>query len=482
MADTSKRTPYLPERLKRAQWVGLLLALLVFSFPLAAQYLGAPLPGLSEAGHRIFAVFLLAIVLWVSEAIPLHATATIIILLEILFISDKSLLPLPEGFAGTSYKGIFATLADPILMLFLGGFFLADGAAKFDLDRNLARVLLKPFGTSPKMIMLGLMLITAVFSMFMSNTATTATMMVVVLPVISQLPAGDRMKISLALCIPIAANVGGIGTPIGTPPNAIALGALAKEGYTIGFLEWMMMAVPFVIVILLAAWLLLLVLFRSRQRSIELKIDSRFVTTWPAWVFYVTAAVTIILWLTEKLHGMSSSVIGFVPVTVLLATRVFTAKDLQSIQWHVLWLVSGGIALGLGVGASGLDVWLIGLVSWESLPVSLLAGVLALVALVFSTFISNSATANLLVPIGISLALSPAVDISPIIAGVFIALGASLAMALPVSTPPNAIAVSTGMVRTKDMALVGVLLGGFGWVLFVLAAPWVWKAMGMFGA
>jgi len=239
------------------------------------------------------------------------------------------------------------------------------------------------------------------------------------------------------------------------------------------------MAVPFVIVILLAGWLLLLLLFRSQQRSIELKIDSRFVTTWPAWVFYVTAAGTIILWLTEKLHGMSSSVVGFVPVSVLLATRVFTAKDLQSIQWHVLWLVAGGIALGLGVGASGLDGWLIGLVSWESLPVSVLAGVLALVALVFSTFISNSATANLLVPIGISLALSPAVEISPILAGVFIAIGASLAMALPVSTPPNAIAISTGMVRTKHMALIGILLGGLGWVLFVLVAPKVWEVMGM---
>ena len=482
MANTSKRTPYIPESLKRTQWIGLVIALVVFLIPLGAQYFGAPFPGLSEAGHRIFAVFLLAIVLWVSEAVPLHATATIIILLEILFISDKSLLPLPEGFSGASYKSIFATLADPILMLFLGGFFLADGAAKFDLDRNLARVLLKPFGTNPRMIMLGLMLITAIFSMFMSNTATTATMMVVVLPVIGQLPAGDRMKISLALCIPIAANVGGIGTPIGTPPNAIALGALAKAGYTIGFLEWMIMAVPFVLVILLAAWFLLLVLFRSKERSIELQIDSRFVTTWPAWVFYVTAAATILLWLTEKLHGMSSSVVGFVPVAVLLATRVFTAKDLQGIQWHVLWLVAGGIALGLGVGASGLDTWLIGLVSWESLPAYALAGVLALVALVFSTFISNSATANLLVPIGISLALSPAVEISPVLAGVFIAIGASLAMSLPVSTPPNAIAISTGMVRTKDMVIVGVLVGGLGWLLFVLLAPWAWKTMGVLGA
>jgi len=479
MAGRSKRQTHDPERLKRGQRIGLLLAFVAFLVPLGAQTLGMPLPGLSEAGHRIFSVFLLAIVLWVSEAIPLHATATIIILLDILFISDKSLLPTPEGFDPTPYKTFFATLANPILMLFLGGFFLADGAAKFDLDRNLARVLLKPFGTSPRKIMLGLMLITAVFSMFMSNTATTATMMMVVLPVIHNLRSDDRLRVGLALCIPIAANVGGIGTPIGTPPNAIALGALLKAGINIGFLQWMIMAVPFVVILLLIAWGLLLVLFPSKEKAIELKIESRFATSWSAKVFYVTAAATIILWLTEKLHGMSSSVVGFVPVVVLLSTRVFTTKDLQSIQWHVLWLVAGGIALGAGVGASGLDVWLIGLVAWEQVPAGMLVAVLALVALVFSTFISNSATANLLVPIGITLALSPTVELSPGMAGVFIALGASLAMALPVSTPPNAIAVSTGTVRTKDMALVGVLTGAIGLLIFVLAAPTVWRMLGV---
>ena len=477
MATHIKRQTGAPERLKRSQWIGLVAALVVFLIPLGAQYLGVPFPGLSEPGHRILAVFLLAIVLWVSEAIPLHATATIIILLEILFISDKSLLPIPEGFEPKTYQSIFATLAHPILMLLLGGFFLADGAAKFDLDRNLARVMLKPFGTSPRRIMLGLMLITAAFSMFMSNTATTAAMMMAVLPVINRLPAGDRMRIGLALCIPIAANVGGIGTPIGTPPNAIALGALIKQGINIGFLQWMIMAVPFVVVILLAAWFLLVLIFPSKETSIELKIESRFATSWSAKVFYVTAAATIVLWLTEKLHGMSSSVVGFVPVAVLLSTRVFTTKDLQSIQWHVLWLVAGGIALGAGVAASGLDDWLIGLVSWERVPAGLLVGVLALMALVFSTFISNSATANLLVPIGISLALSPAVDLNPCLAGVFIAIGASLAMALPVSTPPNAIAVSTGMVRTRDMVVVGALVGGIGLALFVLIAPWLWNVL-----
>ncbi len=469
-----------PDRLTRGQRFGLLAAGLLLIFPLAAWYLGTPLPGLSEAGHRILAVFLMAIVLWVTEAVPLHATAAIIILLEILLISDKAVMALPAGFQPTTFRSFFATLADPILMLFLGGFFLADGAAKFDLDRNLAGVLLKPFGSAPRMIMLGLMLITALFSMFMSNTATTATMMMVVIPVIQRLPAHDRMRAGLALCIPVAANIGGIGTPIGTPPNAIALGALAKAGIHIGFLQWMIMAIPFMLVILAFAWVLMQFAFRSNTPAIDLRLQSNFATGFAAKIYYVTAACTILLWLTEKLHGMSSSIVGFVPVVVLLATRVFSSKDMQNIQWHVLWLVAGGIALGVGVGASGLDRWLVGLVNWENLSAGMLVGVLALAALAMGSFISHSATANLLVPLGVSLALSPAVDLSPALAGVFIAIGSSLAMALPISTPPNAIATATGMVRTRDMALVGIIVGLVGWGLFVFTAPTVWRLLGVF--
>ncbi|MBU0637610.1 MAG: DASS family sodium-coupled anion symporter [Planctomycetes bacterium] len=458
----------------RGRYIGLFIAIALFALPWCVQF-----PGLSVQGHRILGVFLAAIVLWITEAVPLFATAVIIILLEILLISDQALLALPEGFSAPSYRVFFGTLADPVLMLFLGGFFLAHGAAKFALDRNLARVLLRPFGTSARMILLGLIGITAVFSMFMSNTATTATMMAVVLPVMSQLPARDRMRTGLALCIPIAANVGGMGTPIGTPPNAIAIGALARAGHTVGFVQWMLMAIPFVLVILLFVWLLIGRLCGFGGKTIKLSIDSTFDTSRSAKIFYVTFAATIAFWLTEHLHGLSSSIVGFFPVVVLLSTRVFSSKDLQALQWHVLWLVAGGIALGLGVGRSGLDVWLLGLIQWQNMSSALIIAMLSLVALALSTVISNSATANLLVPLAMSLAASTGVTMNPVVAAVFVAIGSSLAMALPISTPPNAIAMSTGAVRTKDMALLGLLVGGFGWALFLLCAPRLWGMLGV---
>jgi solute carrier family 13 (sodium-dependent dicarboxylate transporter), member 2/3/5 len=473
-ARTRRRRP--SERGAPRWWtkerLGLLAAAVVFAIPFVFEF-----DGLSEDGHRVFAVFLMAVVLWVTEAIPLHATAALIITLLILLVSDQAVLSVGED--ALPYADYFAALANPVLMLFLGGFFLAEGASKFRLDKALARVLLRPFGTSPSRIMLGMMLITAGFSMFMSNTATTATMMAVVIPVIATLPPGDRLRAGLALSIPIAANIGGIGTPVGTPPNAIAIGQLAASGVTIGFGKWMLMAVPATIGLLFLAWLVLRRMFPTSQETLEVRIESRFDRSRPAIVFYVTFALTVVLWLTEALHGLSSSVVGFFPVVVLLSTRVFSSKDLQAVQWHVLWLVAGGIALGLGVSASGLDGWLVGLVGWDRIGSTMVVIAFALVALGLSTVISNSAAANLLVPIGLGLAFSDAVSVDPMLVGFFIAVGASLAMALPISTPPNAIAYATGVVTTRDMVLTGFLIGAIGLVIFLGLSPLLWSAMGI---
>jgi solute carrier family 13 (sodium-dependent dicarboxylate transporter), member 2/3/5 len=469
-ADRARPVPALTS-LQRA---GLALAPLAFLAPLAAG-----VPGLDPAGERMLAVFLLAIVLWVTEAIPLHATAAVIIGLEIVLVSDQALFALPAGFVAPGFATFYSALAHPVLMLFLGGFFLADGAAKFSLDRNLAAVLLRPFARSSRMTMLGLMLITASLSMFMSNTATTATMIAVVVPVVASLPAEDRTRTGLILSIPVAASVGGLGTPVGTPPNAIALGALADAGVPITFLGWMVLAVPFMAVTLVVAWLLLDRLYLGSRARLTLDLEARFERSRPAMIFYATFVGTIVLWLSEPFHGVPSTVVGFVPVVVLLSTRTFSADDLRRVRWDVLWLVAGGLALASGVAATGLDGWMVGLVDWAVLSPAVLLIVLAIVAVTMSTLISNSATANLLLPLGLALAASDAIEISPLVLGVIIAVGCSLAMALPVSTPPNAIAYSTGLVRTRDLAITGVIIGGVGITLFVVVGTRVWAALGL---
>ncbi|WP_413699125.1 SLC13 family permease [Psychromonas sp. KJ10-10] len=306
--------------------------------------------GLTLVEQRVIAIFVMATLCWVLEPIPIYATSVAIIVLELLIISDKGLwftkFDSPELGQLVDHKTIMATFASPIIMLFLGGFFLAMAATKYRLDVNLARVLLKPFGHSPKYVMLGLMMITAVFSMFMSNTATTAMMLSILTPVLALFAREDMGKVAFALSVPVAANIGGIGTPIGTPPNAVALKYLINEN-NIRFGEWMLFAVPFVIVMLLIAWLLLIKLFPASKTEIKLNIKGRFLKTPKAITVYVVFIITILLWLMGGVHGMNAYVVAMIPVAVFSMLKIITKEDLKKISWDVLWLVSGGLRLVL---------------------------------------------------------------------------------------------------------------------------------------
>ncbi|MST63573.1 SLC13 family permease [Schaalia hyovaginalis] len=446
--------------------VGALIAIIVFLF--------VHLPGLGVEGSRMFGIFLAAILLWVTEAIPLSATAALVIFLEVLFVSNKALLPVGEE--APAYTSFFGALANPVIILFLGGFMLADGAAKYKVDRALSAVLLKPFLGRPRLTVMGVMLITALMSMFMSNTATTATMFAVMMPVIMALPEGGA-RTGIALSIPVAANVGGMGTPVGTPPNAIALGALQTAGISVTFLEWMLAAVPLMLVVLAVSWLFISWRYVPRDAKFEIDTSAKFDTSRNAKIFYVVAILTILLWMTESLHGISSNIVGFLPVVALMVTKVMGGDDLRALDWPVLWLVAGGIALGSGVGSTGLDAWLLGSIRWETIPTVLLILTLALVGWVTSNVISHSASANLLVPMGMGLAMTistPAAQIA-----IVLALGCSLGMCLPISTPPNAIAYSTGTTPTREMVVVGVVVGVVGVLLLAFVAPLTWGPLGV---
>lgn len=432
------------------------------------------LPGLSVEGTRMFGIFLAAILLWVSEAVPLAGTAVLVIFLEVLFISDHALLDVAKD--APVYTKFFGALANPVIILFLGGFMVADGAAKYKLDRALSAVLLKPFIGKPRLTVLGVMLITAIMSMFMSNTATTATMFAVMMPVIMALPEG-KARTGIALSIPVAANVGGMGTPVGTPPNAIALGALENAGINVTFLQWMLAAVPLMLVLLALSWAFIAWRYIPNDAKFNIDTSARFEKSRNAIIFYCVAGLTIVLWMTESLHHISSNIVGFLPVVVLLMTKVMSGDDLRALDWPVLWLVAGGIALGSGVSAMGLDKWMLGSIDWTSIPGLLLILVLALVGWVTSNVISHSASANLLVPMGMGLAVSVSSGAAEI--AIVIALGCSLGMCLPISTPPNAIAYSTGTTPTREMAIVGVIVGLIGIVLLAFVAPLTWGAIGI---
>ena len=355
-------------------------------------------------------------------------------------------------------------------------------ATKYRLDINLARVLLKPFGKNPKWVMLGLMGVTALFSMFMSNTATTAMMLAVLVPVLGSLDEGDKGRIAYILSIPFAANIGGIGTPIGTPPNAVAQKYLTGD-QSIAFGDWMVFGVPYVIVMLIVAWMILLWMFPVQTKEVEIKIKGQFLKTKEAITVYCVFGLTVLLWLLGGgVHGMSSHVVAMIPVTVFVATGIITSDDLKKLSWDVLWLVAGGIALGVGLGKTGLSSSLVAAIPFETLPLIVVPALAATVALVMSTFMSNTATANLLLPIMAALGTSLA-GLGDIGGGQMLVIGTtfacSLAMAMPISTPPNALAHATGMLDTRQMAISGSIIGVIG-LLATFVMIYLMQQLGMF--
>ena len=433
-------------------------------------------PILSIIEQRTVAIFALAALMWMFEVLPTWATSVTIIVLLLFTISDSS--PLFMRTAGdtanlgtlVSYKALLAAFADPTIMLFLGGFILAIAATKVGLDVQLAKVLLKPFGTKPKFVLLGFLCVIALFSMFMSNTATAAMMLTFLAPVLRTLPKEEKGMAGLALAIPIAANVGGIGTPIGTPPNAIALGYLNETMHQgVGFGEWMMVMVPFVIVILLIAWVVLMKIFPFTTDKIELKIENTKKPDTKTYIVWVTFAVTILLWVLDKVTGIDANVVAMIPVGVFCATGVITKEDLREIDWSVLWMVAGGFALGIALNKTGLAENLVESIPFASFPPLVVLLLSGFIAYLLSNFIANSAAANLLVPIlcavgvGMGELLDPVGGARALIIGV--ALSTSFAMLFPISTPPNAIAHSTGLIQVKDMTKVGLIIGVIGFVL-----------------
>lgn len=227
--------------------------------------------GLTVIQQRIIAVFALATILWVTEAISPWATSVSLIGLLLFTTSDNAFHFFRSGIEKEElldHSALMATFADPIIILFLGGFILAIAATKSGLDVLLARTLLKPFGNKSENVLLGFILITGVFSMFVSNTATAAMMLTFLAPVFKALPPEGKGRVALTLSIPIAANIGGMGTPIGTPPNAIALKYLNSPtglNLGIGFGEWMMYMLPLTIVLLLIGWFLLKKFFPFKE-------------------------------------------------------------------------------------------------------------------------------------------------------------------------------------------------------------------------
>ena len=425
--------------------------------------------------QRVIAIFAFATLMWIFEIVSSWATSVAVIVIMLLFCTDSGILPLVnEEEVGPllSYKGVMATFADPVIMLFIGGFVLAIAATKTGLDAQLARILLRPFGTRSEMVLLGFLLVTGLFSMFVSNTATAAMMLTFLTPVFRQLPPEGKGRIALAMSIPVAANLGGMGTPIGTPPNTIALKYLNDpEGLNMGlsFGQWMMFMFPLVVVLLFISWRFLLKFFPFTQKTVELKIEGGMQKNSQTWIVIVTFIVTILLWLSDQFTGINANTVAMIPFAVFALTGVINKRDLEQINWSVIWMVAGGFALGYGLNGSGLAANAVASIPFGDFSPLLILFIGGAICYLLSNFISNSATAALLMPIlaivcgAMGDKLEPIGGTGTVLIGV--AIAASSAMILPISTPPNALAFATGHVKQNEMAKMGIIMGIISMVL-----------------
>ena len=402
---------------------------------------------------------------WITETIPIYVTALLpLVIFPTLNVADL-------GKTAMYYS-------DRIVFLMLGGFFLASSIEKCNLHQRFAFTMLKFSGTNPKYIVGAFVIVTGALSGWMSNTATTVLMVPIAAAVLSSINIHnkERFGVCLMLCIGYAASIGGITTLIGTPPNAI-FASLAKSlvGEDISFAKWMLVGVPISAVSIFAMWLYM-VFFGAKLKGVTISGEKDFVRkklqelgklSKDEKLVALVFAVTVVAWITRGLVWgylfpfIDDSTVAIVAAIVLFlipsnGRRLLDWNSAKKIPWGILVLIGGGLALAGGFTATGTDQWIASQLTFLQ-GMDYLAILLVLVFIVvFLEFMSNTASAALLIPI--SAALASVLGVNPILFMMPVAIASSFGFILPVSTPPNAIIISSGHVTPKKMALVGLPL------------------------
>ena len=423
-------------------------------------------------------VLVIAAGLWTTEAIPLVATSI--------------LIPLLQSILGVqTFKAALAPFFDPVVMLLLGGFLLAIAVEKQDLDEYLAYQILSKMKADARFVVLAIMATTAFLSMWISNTASTALMLTIALKLTNEIEdqRGNFSKI-MVLGIAYSATAGGLSTLVGTTTCAMAAGFIRDLlGHDITFLGWMFFGLPISIIMILVIWAILFVIFPTdvkRMPSLDAKVESlntKQKLTTALFVF------SILLWLTGKLpepvamalgwpgHGLSSSVVAAIIAVFLLVSGLLDERDISRANWSTLLLIGGGLSLGAALETSGLVIriseGLLFLTSGRSEVV--IISLVAAFGLGISIIASNTASAGILLPLAISLGWSTGV--SPVILAVVVGIATSLDFMLPVGTPPNAIAYSTGKVKMGEMIKAGIILDLVGVIVTIALAHFLWPIL-----
>jgi len=423
-------------------------------------------PGFNDS--QVYVLFLLffAIGLWITEPIPAFAVSLFIIAFLVFALGNKYFNSAPENI-----EEYVSTFSDGIIWLMLGGFFLAKAMAKTNLDVALFRFTLKIAGTNPRNLLMGVMVATMVASMLLSNTATTTMVLAMIMPLLTSLGKESGVTKALVLGIPFASTAGGMATIIGTPANAIAVGALEKSGITVEFLDWMAYGLPIAIVITIAGYFALIKKYIKDTTPIstafidDLQVDKSKESSLQRKIVIAVIIVTIGLWITTSLHGIKVASVCALPLVVLTLTGVLDGKDIRTLAWDTLLLIAGGLSLGLALQHTGLLDHYSKMLITLQLNSLVLFFIFGFLAVILANVMTNSTTTALIVPI--CMVILPAFKLE---ASMIVALSSSGALLLLASSPSNAIVFNTGLIEQKDFRLTGIL---FGLLAPLLAILWV---------
>ncbi|MEZ4838048.1 DASS family sodium-coupled anion symporter [Flavobacterium sp.] len=423
-------------------------------------------PNFTDTQNYVMFLLFFSIGLWVTEAIPPFAVGILIVGFMVFIVGQENSM---------DAKRYVETWSDGVIWLFLGGFFLAEGMKKTKLDFLLLKLAAPKFGSQAQYITLGLMMTTATISMLMSNTATTAMMIATVTPLFTQLGRDSKISKVLLLGIPAAASIGGMGTIIGSAPNAIAVGALEGIGVKITFIEWMIVGVPVAFLLTLMFWKVLVIKYAIKKETLSLDFLQNDIPLEEEYaeedkirkrIVLIVMATTLSLWLTSQWTKIPVAAVSGLPIVALTMLGIIDADDVRSLPWDTLMLVAGGLALGIAIQEQGLADYFISTISSIQINFYLLLLIFSITTVTLSNFMSNTAATTILIPVGISM-LSITEGIDPIILPFVIGLSASCALLLPVSTPPNAIAYSTGLIKQSEFRIGGFFVGLVGPILII---------------
>ena len=415
---------------------------------------------------QVYVLFLLffAMGLWFSEAVTPFAVSIFIIAYLVFMLGNKNFNSTTENIVR-----YVTTFSSSIIWLMLGGFFLAAAMTKTRLDEALFRFTLKISGSSPRKLLIGLMTTTMIASMLMSNTAATAMVVASIMPLLNALGNKSGVSKALLLGVPIAATTGGMGSIIGSPPNLIAVGALENIGINVSFLDWMIYGLPVALALTAISCIVLIKLFLKDNTPIALdflqddKMERTKEEKTQRMIVLIIILVTVLLWLTTTIHGIKVGAVSAVPLVFLTLTGILKNKDVQGLPWDTLLLVAGGLSLGMALQNSGLLEHYAQQMRNIKVHYIILMFILAYMTMAFSNVMSHTATSTVLIPLGIAILIGFELQIA-----IVIGLAASTALFLPVSTPPNAIAYSTGFLKISDFRIGGIVVGLLGPLLAIL--------------